>query len=249
MPHFARSLPSALAGAIVIAAAVFLVIAQPAVAANPPTVTGISPNSGPATGGTAVTITGTGFASDASVTFDGLAATSVNVVSATQITAVTPGNAQGPATLIVTNTDGQGASLGNAFTYLGPVPTITGISPDSGPSSGGTTVTLTGTGFASGATVRFGGTAATGVTVVSSTQITAVTPPRPAGPATVQVTSTDGQTGSVINGFTYTPAAPPSITSVSPSTGTTGGGTAVTIVGTGSSPAPPSASATRTPPR
>lgn len=83
-------------------------------------------------------------------------------------------------------------------------PTVTAISPNSGSTSGGTSVTITGTGFLSGATVSIGGTAATGVSVVSSTSITATTPAHTAGTVDVVVTNTDSQNGTLSNGFTYT---------------------------------------------
>ena len=78
-----------------------------------------------------------------------------------------------------------------------PAPTVSSISPNSGTANGGTTVTITGTGFLSGATVSLGGTAATGVTVVSSTSITATTPAHAAGAVNVVVTNTDGQSGTL----------------------------------------------------
>src|SRR6476619_3537391 len=62
-----------------------------------------------------------------------------------------------------------------------PAPAVTAISPTSGTTSGGTAVTITGTGFLTGATVSLGGTAATGVTVVNSTSITATTAAHAAG--------------------------------------------------------------------
>jgi hypothetical protein len=64
------------------------------------------------------------------------------------------------------------------------VPTLTSISPTSGPSAGGTVITLTGSNFASGATVLVNGVPATGVTFVSSTQVRATTPAGSAGAAT-----------------------------------------------------------------
>ncbi len=82
-------------------------------------------------------------------------------------------------------------------------PTVTGISPNSGSTSGGTSVTITGTGFLTGATVTLGGTPATSVTVVSSTSITATTPAHTAGTVDVVVTNTDSQNGTLTNGFTY----------------------------------------------
>ena len=80
-----------------------------------------------------------------------------------------------------------------------PLPTVTSVSPSTGSIAGGTPVTITGTNFASGATVTIGGAAATNVVVVSTTQITATTPAGSAGPATVTVT-VNGQAGSLSNG-------------------------------------------------
>ena len=79
-------------------------------------------------------------------------------------------------------------------------PTVTSVSPNSGLTAGGTTVTITGANFAAPATVTFGGTAATNVVVASSTTITATTPAGTAGAATVMVT-VSGQSGSLTNGF------------------------------------------------
>ena len=85
-----------------------------------------------------------------------------------------------------------------------PAPTVSGMSPVSGTTAGGTPVTITGTGFLAGATVSFGGTAATGVNVASSTSITATAPAHAAGAVNVVVTNTDAQTGTLNNGYTYT---------------------------------------------
>jgi len=89
-----------------------------------------------------------------------------------------------------------------------PAATVTAISPISGSANGGTAVTITGTGFLSGASVKLGGTAATGVTVVSSTSITATTPAHAAGTVDVVVTNTDGQSGTLMGGYTYTVRRP-----------------------------------------
>ena len=85
----------------------------------------------------------------------------------------------------------------------GLAPSISSVSPSSGSSNGGTAVTITGTNFVSGATVTFGGTAATNVTVVSSTSITATTPAHAAGAVNVVVSDSSGS-GTLTNGFTYT---------------------------------------------
>ena len=83
----------------------------------PPTVTSVSANSGPAAGGTAVTIAGTNFAAGAIVAFGGVGATNVVVVSGTQITVTTPAGNAGAATVTVTNPGAQSVSLVNGFTY------------------------------------------------------------------------------------------------------------------------------------
>ena len=70
---------------------------------------------------------------------------------------------------------------------INPIATITGVLPISGPSSGGTHITITGTNFVSPATVTIGGAPATHVVVVSDTQITATTPAGFPGPALVTV--------------------------------------------------------------
>ena len=152
---------------------------------GPPTVTAISPNSGPTAGGTSVTITGTNFVSGATVTIGGNTATSVNVANSTTITATTPAGTAGAANLVVT-IYGTNFALANSYTYV-PAPTVTAISPSSGPMAGGTNVTITGTNFVSGASVTFGGTAATGVSVTNSTTITATTPSGNAGAVNVAV--------------------------------------------------------------
>jgi hypothetical protein len=176
-------------------------------ASNPaPTVTSISPNTGTTAGGTAVTITGTGFLTGATVTLGGTAATNVNVAGGTSITATTPAHAAGAVSVAVTNTDAQSASLNNGYTYTtsNPAPTITSITPNTGTVSGGTSVTIGGTGFLAGATVSLGGTAATAVIVVGSKSITATTPAHTAGAVSVVVTNTDAQSGTLTNGYIYT---------------------------------------------
>ena len=69
---------------------------------------------------------------------------------------------------MVTNPGGLNGSLANGFSYIGQ-PTVSNVSPNNGTTLGGTAVTITGTNFASGATVTFGSNAATNVVVVSST--------------------------------------------------------------------------------
>ena len=81
-------------------------------------------------------------------------------------------------------------------------PTLAGVSPASGPTAGGTPVTLTGNHLTGTTGVMVGGVAATGVTVVSDTQVNAVAPAHAAGPADVSVT-TPGGTATLTTAFTY----------------------------------------------
>jgi hypothetical protein len=166
-----------------------------------PTVSSVTPNSGPTVGGTAVTISGTNFVAGATVSFGGTAGTNVVVANSTTITATAPAGSAGAVTVTVT-VSGQSGSLANGFTYI-VVPTVSGVSPNTGPVAGGTAVTITGANFAAGAAVTFGSLGATNIAVVSATQITAKTPAGSAGAVTVTVT-VNGQSGSLTNGFTYT---------------------------------------------
>ena len=88
----------------------------PTPTAAPITTSAVTPSSGSIDGGTNITITGTGFASGATVTIDGIAATDVHVVSATTITAITPKGTAGAKDVVVTN-HGSSKTLAGAFTY------------------------------------------------------------------------------------------------------------------------------------
>ena len=106
-------------------------------------------------GATAFTITGTNLTGATSVTVNGVAATNV-VASATSITAKTPAGTAGAKSVAVT-TPGGTATKASAFTYVVPAPTIASVSPASGPTRGGTVVTITGTNLI-GARVTVDGT-------------------------------------------------------------------------------------------
>ncbi|MGP4018422.1 IPT/TIG domain-containing protein [Saccharopolyspora sp. 5N708] len=194
-----------------------------------PVVTGVSPGSGPTTGGTVVTITGSAFIGATAVTFGGTSATIFNVNSNTQITATTPARPVGAAQVRVI-TPGGTSTNAVFFNYqTPPVPTVGSVSPSSGPTSGGTVVTITGTNFTGASAVTFGGTPATTFTVNSSTQITATTPVRPAGAAQVVVTAPGGTSNNTV-AFFYLNA--PALVGLTPDMGPTAGGEVVTITGT-----------------
>ena len=85
-------------------------------------VASISPVSGPAAGGTTVTIRGRGFAAPASVTIGGVAATAVSLTSSTLLTAVSGAHAAGLADVTVTAPGPQSATLTQGFAYATPPP-------------------------------------------------------------------------------------------------------------------------------
>ena len=194
-----------------------------------PTVSSVSPNNGPITGNTSVTITGTGFTGTTSVAFGGSAAASVVIASATSITCITPAHAAGAVSVIVTTPAGSNAA-NTAFTYVTPAsPTVTGVAPASGPTAGGTTVSITGTTFTGATQVTFGGSPATNLVLVSATQISCTTPAHAAGLVSVVVFTPGGSNpGNTL--FNYVAPAPV-VASVTPNTGSTSGGAAVTITG------------------
>lgn len=83
-----------------------------------------------------------------------------------------------------------------------PEPTITGVTPDEGPTPGNKAVTITGTGFLEVSSVTFGGADANAFTVVSSTRVDVLTPAHAAGSVDVVVT-TPGGAATLANGYTY----------------------------------------------
>jgi hypothetical protein len=175
---------------------------------NPaPTVSAVSPATGATAGGTTITVTGTGFLAGAAVSLGGSACASVNASSATSLSCATPAHAAGAVSVVVTNSDGRAGTLPNGFTYANPAPTLSSVSPNSGPGTGGTALTVNGTGFLAGATVSLGGAACTGVTLVSSAQLRCTTGAHAAGTVSVVVTNPDAKSATLANGFTYSLAA------------------------------------------
>jgi hypothetical protein len=89
-------------------------------------------------------------------------------------------------------------------------PTVTSVTPTSGAPGGGAIVTILGTGFQNGATVKFGDADAIGVSVNDATHITATAPPHAAGAVAVTVTNPDSKLASLASAFVYvTPSAQP----------------------------------------
>lgn len=182
----------------------------------PPTITSLSPNSGPV--GTSVMIAGTNFGSYQGPSWVGFNGSTAPVTSwsNTQIVVRVPNIATGNVNVRVTV--GGIASNAISFNIVPTPPTITSLSPTSGPT--GTSVTVTGTNFGApqgSSTVSFNGS----TVVPSSWSSTQIVFSIPAGATTGNVVVTVN--GLPSNAISFTVAAPaPSITSVSPTTGSVG---------------------------
>ncbi len=145
---------------------------------------GLLPSGGPSGGGTTVLLNAPGGLTGATaVTFGSRPATSFTVVTDNFIEATAPPGS-GSAPVTVTASSGNSISIGT-YTYF----QVSSLSVGSGPATGGTTVTITGEGFAQGDQVLFGLAASQSVTVVSPTEIQAVAPP---GVGTVDVQVVQG---------------------------------------------------------
>lgn len=201
----------------------------------------VSPGSGPTTGGTRAFISGMSFQAGATVTFGGVAGTNVSVGSCTSLSVTAPAHAAGAVDVVVQNPDGTSATAVGAFTYMTPtadgaVMSVISVSPPSGPTSGGTAVTIRGSGFTAGTSVRFmsgsnDSLSATSVTFVDSTTLTAVTPMGAGGNAHVFVSSgTSSATGTNVYRYTGANLPPPTISGF---TASAVPGTTITINGSG----------------
>jgi RHS repeat-associated protein len=122
-----------------------------------------------------------------------------------------------------------GTVIGSATLTILATPTITSLQPAKGRTSGGDTVTISGTNFGTTAntSVTFGGNAAV-VTAATATTLTVTTPSHAAGTVDVVVTA---PSGSVTQTAAFTYLAPPAVSTISPSRGSTAGGTTVTVSG------------------
>lgn len=176
-----------------------------------PSITSVSPQYGSISGGTTVTISGKNLQSGATVTFGGDDATSTNVIGPSQMTAITPPHAAGSVNVTVMNPGGKSGTLPAGFGYGNAAPSASAISPNSGPTAGGTTVKITGANFVFGAIVLFAGVQASSIAVTSPTQIQAVSPAGTAGTVDVSVRNPDGQTATLSGAYTYGSDPPSSL--------------------------------------
>lgn len=194
-----------------------------------PTISNITPNSGPLAGGQSVTLTGTNFTDATAVTIDGVVATDITVVSATRITATTPaGTSGGTKSVAVTAPGGTGTRSGfYAYNALPTAPTIS--SPAEGGSTGASPV-FSGNAGENGATITvYVDGASIGTTTTAGTAAWTLAHPGvlAGGAHTVYATSTTALRGtsaaSATKNFTVDATAPaaPVVTTPTPGTNTT----------------------------
>ncbi|WP_179783920.1 IPT/TIG domain-containing protein [Rhizobium sp. AN5] len=188
---------------------VMIVCAGPAAALNPPVANAASATVVADTSDNPVTLNITG-GTPTTVGIGTQASHGTATASGTSITYTPTAGYTGSDSFTYTaeNADGVSAAATVSVTVNPAVPTLTGVSPASGSTAGGTVLTITGTNLTGATGVTIGGTAATGVNVISATSITATTPARAAGAVNVAVT-TPGGSDVLVNSFTYVALNPP----------------------------------------
>lgn len=191
----------------------------------------VEPKEGPTAGGTPIAITGTGFSGQTQVLIGGKPAIGVQVVSDDQVICTTPPGAFGPVPVHVVNQRGAGL-LKNGFFYTA-APTLASVAPAAGPTSGGNTVQLTGVGLSKESEIFFGAAQAA-ISEVGKGWLKVVVPPGQ-GVVDVKATSKYGS-ATLPAAYVFTDdkgQAGTQILSISPGSGSVGGGNTVAVVATG----------------
>lgn len=152
--------------------------------------------------GMVVTVSGGNFVNGAVLQIDSAVVVDAAVMNSAEVTFIAPA-LTGFVSLRITNPDGKSVFIPRALNIVtGSAPTILTITPDSAALNTSVQVTITGTNFATGATVDFGGVAATGVVVQSLTTLRANSPATLAeGSYNVRVQNIDGLSDIHILGF------------------------------------------------
>lgn len=198
---------------------------------GPPELTTVQPREGSSVGGERLTLNGLAFDRRCEVSIGGFPA-KTSWEAETTVRAVAPPRAlDGAVDVVLTNPDGQSATLQSAFTYVARrAPVITGIEPRTGPTTGGTGVLVRGEHLDAVSDVRVGGERAAFKS--RGGELAFVTPPRAhEGAADVELRTRDGAITVHKNAFQYSPVPPPTIRSLTPNRGGPSGGTEVTLVG------------------
>jgi alpha-tubulin suppressor-like RCC1 family protein len=205
-----------------------------------PTVVSVSPSAGKSTGGTVVTVTGTGFVAQQTALpiqckFGTVVVTATTTTAAgsspTRVLCTSPPGINPVAVTVSLNmADFSSATLAPVFSYF----VVDAISPALGPAKGGTVVTLSGLGFTNQAACKFGDAAGAVVAVLDATRLLCRAPPA----ATATARSTVTISVSMNNGLEFVKAAAPyvyhmspTVSSVTPTSGPSSGNTTVALYG------------------
>jgi IPT/TIG domain-containing protein/Big-like domain-containing protein len=167
-----------------------------------PAVSSVSPNYGPPGGGTKVTISGPNLAGATGVKFgDTLVNVSFNKKTGT-VSATSPSGTGTVPVVVITATGPTPAAPAAQFRYG---PAVTGVSPTSGPSSGGTKITISGNNLSGVTAVSFGGTQVTTFSRTSDTAIVLTSPAGATGTVDLRVTTPGGRSDiTPSDHYTYT---------------------------------------------
>ncbi|ANE46716.1 hypothetical protein SY83_11030 [Paenibacillus swuensis] len=203
-------------------------------------ITAVSPNKGLVSGGDYVVIDGKKFVPSTKVYFGTTAVSVGTFFSETKIRVTAPAaTTAGLVDITVENTDGRRAVLVGGYTYeplpAAPAPQITRITPNTGESTGGTTVIVDGANFTTQSKVFFGSVEGVSVTYFSPTRLRAYAPAGTVGAVDIKVVNKDLQEAVVTGGYTYVAPAmapAPTVTSLTPNSAPLNGGTIVLVYGT-----------------
>jgi hypothetical protein len=201
-----------------------------------PLITQVNPPTGPTLGGTQMHLLGQNLDTVTSVTFGGTSVPAHYDRSIGALIALSPPGALGSVSVAATSPAGTSPTTPSTnFEYdEQPIPSIYQIHPDTGPTTGGNTVTIQGRGFSGTTSVTFGGVQATSFTVDWDSQLHAVVPPAAAaGTVIIEVTNGSGPSGRFSSiSYQYVAPARPTVTSITPNRGSTAGGATVHLSGT-----------------
>jgi hypothetical protein len=175
-----------------------------------------------------VTITGTGLTGATGVMFGPHGGSHLQVLGDRELLVEAPAGSGTVPISVVTGSSATSPNSGPQFTYTA-TPAIAGLTPGLGPQSGGTLVTITGTGLSHVSTVMFGGSPAANLKLVSDTQLQVDAPSGSGSVAVTALAPTGDSAPTASARFTYAP--PPTISGLSSKGGA--GGTALTVIGTG----------------